>query len=244
MLDFTSEGIIKQLSIDCVVFGYEQAALKILLPKLLSKGEFWVLPSGFIGQHEGVDEAAKRILKERTGIDEIYLDQCRVYGGADRNNKNFIEQFLNSNHETGNSFDKDRLKPFEDRFISVSYYALVNIQKTKPVKSNIDESIEWYDVKNLPHLILDHNQMVQDALEALRNNLDRKLIGFNLLPDEFTMKELQELYEAVYDRPFPNNNFQKRILALNVLERLGKKFSGEKNKAPYLYRFKNPGSVE
>ena len=84
----------------------------------------------------------------------------------------------------------------------------------------------------------DHNEILTFALEALRQNLDQKLIGFNLLPETFTMREVQELYEAVYDRPFATNNFQKKILDLQVLERLQKKYTGAANKAPYLYRFK------
>lgn len=84
---------------------------------------------------------------------------------------------------------------------------------------------------------MDHNEMVDAALETLRQNLDQKLIGFNLLPETFTMREVQELYEAVYDKPFARNNFQKKMLDLNVLERLEKKFTGAQNKAPYLYRF-------
>lgn len=86
-------------------------------------------------------------------------------------------------------------------------------------------------------MIIDHNEMVVYALETLRQNLDSKLIGFNLLPETFTMKEVQELYGAVYDKPFARNNFQKKILDMNVLERLEKKFTGAANKAPYLYRF-------
>jgi len=87
-------------------------------------------------------------------------------------------------------------------------------------------------------MMYDHRDILTSALEALRQNLDQKLIGFNLLPETFTMREVQELYEVVYDRPFAINNFQKRILDLNVLERLEKKFTGAQNKAPYLYRFK------
>jgi len=102
----------------------------------------------------------------------------------------------------------------------------------------LDASVGWYNVKELPKMIMDHNEMVAAALEALRQNLDQKLIGFNLLPETFTMREVQELYEAVYDKPFARNNFQKKMLDLNVLERLEKKFTGAQNKAPYLYRFR------
>ena len=123
------------------------------------------------------------------------------------------------------------------RFISIGYYALVDINKVDPRKSEIDEAIEWQDCRQLPALIIDHNEIVSCALDTLRSNLDQKLIGFNLLPETFTMKEVQELYEAIYDKPFARNNFQKKMLDLNVLERLEKKFTGAANKAPFLYRF-------
>ena len=88
-------------------------------------------------------------------------------------------------------------------------------------------------------MIIDHNEIVTKALETLRFHLDEKLIAFNLLPETFTMKDVQELYETIYDKPFARNNFQKKILDLNVLERLEKKFTGAANKAPYLYRRKS-----
>ncbi len=123
------------------------------------------------------------------------------------------------------------------RFVSIGYYALVDINNVIPRKNDMDASIEWYPIRQLPPMIMDHNDMVVQALETLRLNLDQKLIGFNLLPETFTMKELQELYEAIFDKPLARNNFQKKMLDLNVLERLEKKFTGAANKAPYLYRF-------
>ena len=127
---------------------------------------------------------------------------------------------------------------FTRRFISIGYYALVDITKVTPQKIEIDESIHWYDIQELPELIMDHREMVEKALHTLRRDLDEKLNAFNLLPDTFTMKEVQRLYESIYDRPFVRSNFQKKILGLEVLERLGKQFTGAANKAPYLYRFK------
>ena len=107
-----------------------------------------------------------------------------------------------------------------------------------PQKGELDESLEWRSIKDVPEMMHDHNKILDDALKALRQNFDQKFIGFNLLPETFTMKELQELYETVYNKPFAMNNFQKKILDLNVLERLEKKFTGAQNKAPYLYRLK------
>ena len=130
------------------------------------------------------------------------------------------------------------LRWFSKRFVSIGYYALVDINKVSLRKGEFDNSVEWYDIENLPVMIMDHNEMVNFALEKLREKLDEKLIGFNLLPETFTMRELQELYEVVYDRPFPRNNFQKKMLDLNVLERLEKVYTGAANKAPFLYRFR------
>jgi hypothetical protein len=110
--------------------------------------------------------------------------------------------------------------------------------KVHPQNGEFDDYLEWRSIDDIPKMVYDHNQILQHALEALRQNFDSKLIGFNLLPETFTMKELQELYEAVYNKPFAINNFQKKMLDLNVLERLEKKFTGAQHKAPYLYKFK------
>jgi 8-oxo-dGTP diphosphatase len=236
---FDAQTFIHQLSIDCVIFGYKDTELKVLVPKLDLKANLWALPGGFIKQDEAIDRAALRILEERTGIKDIYLEQFRVFGEPDRiNNIVFDELNLLRNEliEKG-VFDKESLNWLSKRFVTIGYYALVDINKVMPYKTDFDSSIDWINIKNLPKLIMDHNEMVDFALETLRQNLDQKLIGFNLLPETFTMKEVQELYEAVYDKPFARNNFQKKILDLNVLERLEKKFTGAANKAPYLYRF-------
>ena len=135
-------------------------------------------------------------------------------------------------------FDIENISWLSKRFVSIGYYALVDINKVTPQKTDFDSCIEWINIKNLPKLIMDHNDIVAYALDTLRQNIDQKIIGFNLLPETFTMKEVQELYEAIYDKPFARNNFQKKILDLDVLERLEKKFTGAANKAPYLYKFR------
>jgi 8-oxo-dGTP diphosphatase len=236
----SEQDYIQQLSIDCVIFGYQQEELKVLIPKLNFRGDFWALPSGFILQQEGIDQAARRILEERTGIRDIYLDQFRVFGDKDRSSIRFLQQMIDLNPEKLGQ-KQNAQREFEwvtKRFVSIGYYALVDINKVKPQKIELDESIHWYSIKNLPPMIMDHNQIVEEALETLRLNLDQKLIGFNLLPETFTMKEVQQLYEAIFDKEFARNNFQKKILDLNVLERLEKKYTGAANKAPFLYRFK------
>jgi 8-oxo-dGTP diphosphatase len=234
-----NQNIIQQLSIDCVIFGYKNQELKVLVPQLNLNQRFWTLPGGFIMQNESIDDSARRILEERTGLKNIFLEQFRVFGGENRKNIEVFD-YLNKSKDEFNElkdFTDNNFDWLSKRFVSIGFYALVDIDKVAPHKTDFDESIGWYNIKNLPKMIMDHNEIVAFALETLRQTLDSKLIGFNLLPETFTMKEVQELYEAVYDKPFARNNFQKKILDLNVLERLEKKFTGAANKAPYLYRF-------
>ncbi|MGR3810879.1 NUDIX hydrolase [Jiulongibacter sp. NS-SX5] len=231
------KGFIPQLSIDCVIFGYKNKELKVLVSKLSLPKELFSLPGGFISQDEDIDQAALRILKERTSLKDIYLEQFKVFGAAGRKNNailDFIEEYKEPVLLGEMELDYDW---FFKRFVTIGYYALVDINKVKPQKTILDDHVDWYPIDDLPPFFMDHTQIVEDALVELRRNLDDKLIGFNLLPETFTMRELQELYEAVYDKPFARNNFQKRMLSLGVLERLEKKFTGAANKAPYLYRF-------
>lgn len=200
----------------------------------------WVLPGGHILKTENLDAAASRILKKRTGLEHIYLEQFRVFGDKNRIVESPHSALMKSELK---AYDAQRFTPevvewLTSRFVCIGYYALVDIRKVTPQNGEFDDYLEWRSIKEIPQMIHDHNAILDAALEALRQNLDKKLIGFNLLPETFTMRELQALYEAVYSRPFAMNNFQKKILDLHVLERLEKKFTGAQHKAPYLYRFK------
>ena len=243
-INLSQQNYINQVSIDCVIFGYQDRQLKVLIPKLSYTGDFWVLPSGFVLQDEDIDQAAKRILSERTSISDIYLEQFQVFGKANRNSKDFINRLKNLNLEflkamDINLDDQPDYNWFTKRFISIGYYALVDINKVVPQKSLIDESIEWYNIHEIPPMVMDHNEILEKALQTLRNDIDEKLNVFNLLPDKFTIADVQEIYETIFERTYVRTNFQKKILEFNVLERLEKKFTGAANKAPYLYRFKD-----
>lgn len=240
MNKFGIENYIKHLSIDCVIFGYENQELKVLISKFKYGNDLWGLPGGYIFKTEGIDSAASRILKERTALENIYLEQFRVFGNENRIINSEYKEMMKAEL---NKFDEQRFNAettewITSRFVCIGYYALVDINKVSPQIGEFEEKLEWFNIKNAPKMTYDHNEILSYALSALRQNLDQKLIGFNLLPETFTMREVQELYEAIYDKPFAMNNFQKKILDLNVLERLEKKFTGAQNKAPYLYRFK------
>ena len=246
MSNFDNQNYLPHLSIDCVIFGFVEKELKVLISKFKFGKEMWSLPGGYVKRTEGIDKAASRILKERTNLKQIYLEQFRVFGDENRITKHKFKVVMKRELK---KFDKQRFNSaviewMTSRFVCIGYYALVDINKVNPKNGEFDEYLEWRNIQDIPKMTYDHNKIVTTALEALRQNLDQKLIGFNLLPETFTMKELQELYEAVYERPFAINNFQKKILDLNVLERLEKKFTGAQNKAPYLYRFKRKQSSD
>lgn len=237
---FNPNEYIAHLSIDCVVFGYQDNQLKVLISKFRFGKSSWSLPGGYILKTEGIDKAAHRILRQRTGLDYIYLEQFHIFGDEDRivnsTNRAIVRDDL---RQVGQGwFDEEAIDWLTSRFVSIGFYALVDMVKVSCQPGEFDEYLEWRSLNDIPPMIHDHSEIIFVALETLRQTLDQKLIGFNLLPETFTMREVQELYETVYNKAFPINNFQKKILDLNVLERLQKKYTGAANTAPYLYRFK------
>ena len=224
----TGAGFITDLAIDAVIFGFHDKQLKVLLVEYKHTGLF-ALPGGFIREKENLNDAAKRIVSERTGLENIFLDQFYVFGDYQRFDPKPLRTILLANGIT----------PSEDhwllqRFISVGYYALVEFTKVTPTPQTIFDRCDWYDLTNVPILIQDHIRIVKKALGTLRTNIDNKLIGFNLLPEEFTMGDLQNLYETVLDKKLLRPAFQRKMLSLGILERGEKKWTGGAHKAPYL----------
>jgi 8-oxo-dGTP diphosphatase len=222
---------IPHLSIDCVIFGFHGEQLKVLLPKV-KHIDLWSLPGGYVLKEEDIEEAAQRILEERTGLKDIYLEQFHVFGKSKRSTGETLKKVL-----IANNIVVDESSWVFGRFVSIGYYALVDFSKVVTKIGIYDEICEWHDIHQLPNLAFDHAEIIQKALETLRFMLDDKLLGLNLLPETFTMKELQILYETILDKPLRRDNFQRKILAMGILERIEKKFTGAAHKAPYLYKF-------
>lgn len=230
-LNVEGKGYIKGIAIDAVIFGFHDDQLKVLLIEYKKTGLF-ALPGGFIGEQENLNDAAKRVVSERTGLGNLYLDQFYVFGDYSRFNSEPFKTVLQANG----------IMPPEEhwllqRFISIGYYALVDFIMTRPKPAAIFDSCEWYELNKMPELIQDHSEIVQKALAALQANLDKQLIGFNLLPREFTMGDLQKLYETILGKKLLRSAFQRKMLSLGILERLAKKWTGGAHKAPFLYRF-------
>lgn len=225
------EEYIPNLSYDSVIFGFSGEKLKILVLEYHNMKTF-ALPGGFVKVDEPLDDAVKRGLSERTGLDEIYLEQFHTFGSMERFNPAVMKKILEEQGE----FEENHW--ILGRFITVAYYALINYENVVPKPDDLSDSIEWYDYEQLPKMMMDHNEIVEKALEHLRTNLDQKLLSFNLLPERVTMKDLKLVYDAILGETQNRANFQRKMLGLNILERHEKLYSGGSHKAPFLYSFK------
>ncbi|MEZ4994033.1 MAG: NUDIX domain-containing protein [Saprospiraceae bacterium] len=220
------------LSVDCVIFGFHENELRVLLLKL--KGQtLWALPGGFVEKQEDVDHAVVRVLHERTGLRDIFLQQFHFFGDVERNLDNHAGRLIDQG-----TIPAAWREWFEQRFVTVGYYALVEYSRVnEPQPDYLSESCEWCSLSTLPELMLDHKDILQRALMTLRQHLNYEPIGLNLLPRQFTMPELRALYETVLGRELDRGNFQRKLLAYNILRRTGERRTGKPHKAPLLYEF-------
>lgn len=200
------------LAVDCIIFGFDEEDLKILLIKRdfePEKGK-WSLVGGFLKKSETLEEAATRILSLYTGLDNIYMEQVSTFSEVERD-------------------------PVE-RTISTAYYALINIKEHNE-KLNKQFSAKWFNVTEAPKLIFDHDSMVDKAIKALRKRASTMPIGFELLPEKFTMRQLQKLYEAIWDTELDKRNFINKIRSMDIVEKLDEKDMKSSRKGSFLYRF-------
>lgn len=201
------------IAVDCVIFGYENDELKVLLyPRGFapSIGE-WSLLGGFVTKNETLGDAARRVLYKTTGLQNIYQEQVHAFSRIDRDPAG--------------------------RVISIAYYALIRI---KQQDSDLlkEHNAQWWPVSKLPKLIFDHHEMIDNALFRLQKKAGTEIIGPELLGDVFTLTNLKKLYEAIFQREIDAGNFRKKILSLGILHNTGKKDKSESKKGAFLYNFK------
>lgn len=219
------------IAIDAVIFGFLNGKLKVLLLQYKNT-EDHALPGGFIKKHEDLEDAARRTVRERTGLSDIYLEQFQTFGSVQRMDNSFARIIKARGMKT----EKDHF--LLRRFISVGYYALVDINKVVPRKDELADACAWYDLNQIPELIQDHQQIIRKALETLRRELDDHLAVFNLVPEQFTMGELQQVYETILGKPLLRTSFQRKILAMGIVKKVAVRKTGGAHKAPFVYRFK------
>jgi 8-oxo-dGTP diphosphatase len=202
------------LAVDSIIFGFHEndIELKVLLLKRNfepEKGK-WSLMGGFISDNEGLDDAAQRIVAQLTGLNDVYMEQLFTFGDINR--------------DTGG------------RIVSVAYFSLIKINNhdSELVK---EYGAFWIPLSELPPLIFDHSEMVQKAMRKLRIRARTQPIGFELLPEKFTIPQLQRLYEAIYEVPFDKRNFRRKILSMGLLEKLDEKEKETSKKGAFYYSF-------
>ena len=229
---FNPENLLKHISLDCVIFGFHSNQLKVLSLHL-KYSDKWSLPGGFVKENESLETAASRTLQERTGLTDIFLKQFRVFSDPKRSNFNPAVKDLQALE--GNQ----HLEWFNNRFISVGFYALVEFSKVDPQPDLFSDLCEWKNLDEIKDLdlIIDHYQILERALKTLRTQLSYQPIGYNLMPAQFTMPELQKLYETILGKKLDRRNFQRKILSYKILHKLGERKEGQANKAPFLYEF-------
>lgn len=200
------------IGIDCIIFGFHEGGLNLLLLKRNFEPALghWSLMGGFVQSDESVDDAAGRVLAELTGLEHVHMDQVGAFGEVDRD-------------------------PGE-RVVSVAYYALVNIDEydRQLVRQH---NAHWVRIDELPPLIFDHRQMVEQAREMLKRKASTEPIGFNLLPKFFTLSGLQSLYEAIYGESIDKRNFRKRIAEMGYIQKTGKIDKTGSKRGAALYTF-------
>jgi ADP-ribose pyrophosphatase YjhB (NUDIX family) len=199
------------LAVDCIIFGFDGEALKILLIKRSFQPEKgnWSLMGGFVENNESSDQAANRILKQLTGIEGVYLEQLHTFTDPNRD-------------------------PIE-RTISVAYFALIDIHKYETQLSD-DYHAEWFQLKRVPKLVFDHYEMVEAAKRRVRYKAALHPILFELLPSKFTIPQLQILYESVFNTTIDKRNFSKRVLATGLLIKLAEKDKAGSKRGAYYYQ--------
>ncbi len=218
------EIYLPHISADPVIFGFDQKELKVLLAKMNYRKQ-WLLPGGYVKKDEDLNDAVLRILEYRTGITNVFLEEFGVFGKKNRSEV-YFEDFEDS------LFQKQR-------FISVGYYALYKSSEIKPVADEMSETCEWVYLSQLSEieLAMDHREIIEKALLTLREKLSCKPIGYNLLPEKFTLPELQKLYEILLGKTLNRGNFYKKIKNLGILKKLEEQRRGGAHKSPDLYSF-------
>jgi len=200
------------VAVDCIIFGFDGKELKALLIKRAFEPEQgkWSLMGGFVASDESSDDAAGRVLLQLTGLSNVYMEQLHCFSEVNRDTAG--------------------------RVISIAYFALINI-------ANYNEQLQpehearWFPLAKIPALIFDHRKMVELAKEGLKQKVANHPIGFELLPEKFTLPQLQNLYEAIYEESLDKRNFTRKVLSLGILNKLNEKEKESSRKGAFYYIF-------
>lgn len=231
LADFLKNGYryyLPHVTIDPVIFGYHDQQLKILLLKW--KGvDGWGLPGGFIKRNEPLSQAANRILEERTGLTHVFLQQFYTFGDSSyRSKEPGIRSLIDDQQESSWLFE---------RTLSISYFSLVDYSKVSVRTDFFTYAYQWWNVGEVPPMLFDQNEVVEKALATLRLQLYHQPIGYNLLPEKFTLPEIHSLYETILGKKLDQRNFSRKLLALGLIQKLDEQRAIGAHRSPFLYQF-------
>ncbi len=235
--DFVRNGhqqYLPHISIDSVIFGYHNQQLKILL--LHWKGyNGWSLPGGFIRRNEPLSQAAHRVVQERTGLNDLFLQQFHIFGDSpyrlhERSVRDFTEKY-------GIPIDADEGNWLFERTLSVGYFALVDYSEVNIRTDFFTNDYQWWDVGTIPPLLFDQDEVVEKALTTLRLQLYHQPIGISLLPEKFTLPEIHALYETILGKKLDQRNFAKKLVSLGLIKKLDEQRAIGPHRSPFLYQF-------
>lgn len=220
----------KGISVDCVIFGFDFEKLQVLViqrkPNDIDTGGRFSLPGDLIFDDETLDQAASRVLKELTGLENIFLEQAQAFSSLDRLAKPADKEWLR----------QIRDKP-EVRVITVAYYALVNLSAINPMAANFAKTVSWTPIDDIDSMAFDHFEILKKAHQQLHTKLKIQPIGFNLLPEKFTLSQLHKLYEVIAGKELDKRNFRRKMIKLKIVEKLNEKQKGVPHKPSNFYQF-------
>lgn len=227
------ENYLPNIQVDNVILGYHDKELKVLLQQTIATNK-WSITGGYIGRAESIDEAANRIALSRTGLENLFLQQFRSFGGVSRS-EDPEKNAANMSKLTGIEVKKD-LWIF-DRFVSLAYYTLTDFSTVKIKKWSRDADCRWWPINELPPLMFDHKEIIGEAIKALRMHIAFYPIGYNLLSAKFTLPEIHALYETILGRTLDERNFQRKLLSSGIVTKLAETRRIGPHRAPFLYKF-------
>ena len=231
--EFLEQGAnhyLPNLSIDMVIIGYKHKELKCLL--LLAGGK-WMVPGGYVRTDESVEEAVYGVLKVRTALEHPHMKFLSVFGDK---NRYFKDEIKKSFQSFGLPWREDYW--LNNRFVTLAYYSLVNIEETQPSVGHFDEDFAWFSIDDLPEMWMDHKDIVLTARQRIKEDIKLDLVSPELLPDQFTMPALHQLHETILEEKIDRSRFQKNMLSTGLFERLPKLKKESRGRNPYQYRLK------
>jgi hypothetical protein len=224
------EIFIPNISVDCIILAFHGGSLKTLLCKF-KVSDRWMLPGGFVTENEDPDEAVLRVLKEKTELDNVYYKQFYFFGKKGRIKPDENEEMLKRFYVAP---DNGRQSP--NRFISLGYYSLIKYDDAHVVAHEY-EDVEWFDINEIPALYADHSEILNTAILTIRKQIGFVPVGYELLPEKFTMPELRTIYEAILGRELDRRNFQRKMLSIGYIQPLNETRKAGAHKSPNLYSF-------